>query len=51
MTGILVANSIMLGIGAVSIVILIVLLTRSERKLARHDESWMFKRKDVGGKK
>lgn len=42
---ILTLNSIMLGIGVLSICVLLGLLIRSEYKLAKHNESWFFKRK------
>lgn len=42
---VLTLNNIGLGIGVVAIAVLMVLLIRSERKLAKYDESWFFKRK------
>lgn len=45
---ILTLNSIALGVGVIAICVLMGLLIRSERKLAKYNESWFFKRK--GGK-
>lgn len=42
---ILIINNIALGIGALAICVLMALLMRSEYKLAKHNESWFFKRK------
>ena len=44
----LIINNVMLGIGVISMGVLFGLLVRSEYKLAKHNESWFFKRK--GGK-
>lgn len=45
MKAILIANTVGLSLALVAIVALGVLLWRAEKKLAKHDESWMFKRK------
>lgn len=42
---ILILNSIALGLGVVAICVLMGLLIRSEYKLAKHNESWFFRRK------
>ena len=45
---ILTLNNLVLGIGAISLLALAGLLVRSEYKLAKYGESWIFNRK--GGK-
>lgn len=45
MKAILIANIVGLSLALVSVVVLGVLLWKAEKKLAKHDESWMFKRK------
>lgn len=45
-TTILVLNSVMLCLAVVALSVLMVLLIRSEKKLAKHGESWFFKRKN-----
>ena len=42
---ILIANIVGLSLALVSVVVLGVLLWKAEKKLAKHGESWMFKRK------
>ncbi len=41
----LILSTVGLGLGVVAIVSLLCLLLKAEYKLAKHDESWMFKRK------
>lgn len=45
-TTILVLNSVMLCVAVAALSVLMVLLIRSEKKLARHGESWFFKKKN-----
>lgn len=45
---VLTINHIMLAVSVIALCILMGLLIRSERKLAKYNESWFFKRK--GGK-
>lgn len=45
MTALLFANTIVLSVALVSMLVLGVLLWKAEKKLAKYDESWMFKRK------
>lgn len=45
MTALLIANTVALSVALVSMLVLGVLLWRAEKKLAKYDESWMFKRK------
>lgn len=45
MTALLIANTVVLSVALVSMLVLGVLLWRAEKKLAKYDESWMFKRK------
>lgn len=45
MKALLIANMVVILIAIVAIVSLTVLLYKSEKKLARHNESWMFKKK------
>lgn len=45
MTALLIANAVVLSVALVSMLVLGVLLWRAEKKLAKYDESWMFKRK------
>ena len=42
---VLIANIVGLSLALITIVGLGILLWRAEKKLAKHDESWMFKRK------
>lgn len=43
---VLILNSVCLGLGVISIIVLMGLLIRAERKLAPYGKSWMFKRRD-----
>lgn len=45
MTALLIANTVVLSVALVSMLVLGVLLWKAEKKLAKYDESWMFKRK------
>lgn len=45
-TTILVLNSVVLFVAVVALSVLMALLIRSEKKLAKHGESWFFKRKN-----
>ena len=45
METILIANIVGLSLALVAVVVLGVLLWRDEKKLAKHNESWLFKRK------
>lgn len=45
-TTILVLNSVMLCVAVAALSVLMILLIRSERKLAKHGESWFFKKKN-----
>lgn len=45
-TTILVLNSVMLCVAVAALSVLMVLLIRSEKKLAKHGESWFFKKKN-----
>lgn len=38
-----IANIVALSVALISMTVLMVMLIHSERKLARHGESWMFK--------
>lgn len=42
---VLILNNIGFIIAIVAMTVLLVLLIRSEKKLAKYDESWLFKRK------
>lgn len=44
-TTVLILNNVALGLGVVAIVVLTWLLMKAEYKLAKHNESWMFKKK------
>lgn len=44
-TTVLVLNNVALGLGVVAIIALAWLLLKAEYKLAKHDESWIFKKK------
>lgn len=44
-TTVLILNNVALGLGVVAIVALFWLLMKAEYKLAKHNESWMFKKK------
>lgn len=44
MKRLLMLNTIGLGLAIISIIILFILLMRSEKKLAKYDESWAFKK-------
>lgn len=45
MTALLIVNTVVLSVALVSMLVLGVLLWKAEKKLAKYDESWMFKRK------
>ncbi len=45
-TTILVLNSVMLCVAVAALSVLMVLLIRSEKKLAKHGESWFFKKEN-----
>lgn len=44
-TTVLILNNVALGLGVVAIVVLTWLLMKAEYKPAKHNESWMFKKK------
>lgn len=45
MKALLIANVVGVSIAVVAIVSLVILLFKAEKKLAKHNESWMFKKK------
>lgn len=45
-TTVLVLNSVMLCVAVAALSVLMALLIRSEKKLAKHGESWFFKKKN-----
>lgn len=45
MTALLIVNTVVLSVALVSMLVLGVLLWKAEKKLAKYDESRMFKRK------